>query len=100
MLAACRTEFGRTYLNAYMMFSLNSYSAARCNFAALRIAAHTAGGVAGMVRSSLPIASVMALITAAGAAIAPASPQPLIPRGFDGHRVLVVSTFIAGKCSA
>ena len=34
--------------------------------------------------SSLPIASVMALITAAGAAIAPASPQPLMPSGFDG----------------
>ena len=45
-----------------------------------------------MAMSSLPIASVMALITAAGAAIAPASPQPLMPSGLPGHGVVVVST--------
>ena len=41
--------------------------------------------------ASVPIASVMALITAAGAAMAPASPQPLMPSGLDGHFVIVVS---------
>jgi hypothetical protein len=44
-----------------------------------RSAAQTVAGVAGMARSSVPIASVMALMTAAGAAMAPASPQPLMP---------------------
>src|SRR5205814_3943177 len=63
-------------------------------------AAHTVCGVAGIAKSSVPIASVMALITAAGAAIAPASPQPLMPSGFDGHRVIVVSTLNAGRSSA
>ena len=53
-----------------------------------------------MLRSSVPIASVMALITAAGAAIAPASPQPLMPSGLDGHLVTVMSTVNAGKSSA
>ncbi len=60
-------------------------------------AAHTVAGVAGMARFSVPIASVMALMTAAGAAMAPASPQPLMPSGFDGHLVIVVSTFNVGK---
>ena len=61
-----------------------------CSYAALRLlltfcsACHTACAVAGMANSSLPIASVMALMTAAGAAMAPASPQPLMPSGFDG----------------
>ena len=50
-------------------------------------ACHTACAVAGMAKSSVPIASVMALMTAAGAAIAPASPQPLMPSGLDGHLV-------------
>ena len=31
----------------------------------------------------------MALMTAGGAAIAPASPQPLMPSGFEGHGVTV-----------
>ena len=53
-----------------------------------------------MANFSLPIASVMALITAAGAAIAPASPQPLMPSGLDGHLVTVVSTLSFGKWSA
>ena len=39
----------------------------------------------------------MALITAGGDAMAPASPQPLMPSGFDGHRVSVVSTTKLGK---
>src|SRR5262245_41986178 len=63
-------------------------------------AAHTTFGVAGMVTSSWPTASVMALMTAAGAAIAPASPHPLMPSGLDGHLVTVVSTLIVGKFSA
>ena len=49
-------------------------------------------GVAGIAKSSVPIASVMALITATGAAIAPASPQPLMPSGLDGDLVVVMST--------
>src|SRR5690348_2066791 len=60
-------------------------------------AAHTACGVAGIASPSVPIASVMALITAAGAAIAPASPQPLMPSGLDGHLVTVVSTLSVGR---
>jgi hypothetical protein len=64
------------------------------------IAAHTLAGVAGMARCSVPIASVMALMTAGGAAIAPASPHHLMPSGFEGHLVTVTSTFICGKTSA
>ena len=60
-------------------------------------AAQTTAGVAGMAMSSVPIASVMALMTAAGAAIAPASPQPLMPSGLDGHLVNVVSTVSDGR---
>jgi hypothetical protein len=56
------------------------------------IARHTACGVAGMAMSSWPSALVTALITAGGAAIAPASPQPLMPSGLDGHGVTVMST--------
>ena len=63
-------------------------------------AAHTVAGVAGMAMFSVPIASVMAFITAAGAAIAPASPQPLMPSGFDGHVVSVVPTLNDGRLSA
>ncbi len=42
----------------------------------------------------------MALITAAGAAMAPASPQPLMPSGFDGDLVTVISTLSFGRLSA
>ena len=42
----------------------------------------------------------MALMTAGGAAIAPASPQPLMPSGFDGHGVTVVPTLKDGRSSA
>ena len=62
--------------------------------------AQTEAGVAGMSMISVPKALVMAFITAAGAAMAPASPQPLMPSGFDGHRVKVVSTLNDGKLSA
>src|ERR1700687_838092 len=90
---------------------LRHYAALRlgsclCFYAALRltlcfsIAAHTAGGVAGMASSSHPMASVIALISAAGAAIAPASPQPLMPSGLPGQTVIVVLTVKDGRLSA
>ena len=65
------------------------HSAARfsADFCAAR---QTTCGVAGMAMSSWPSASVIALITAGGEAIAPASPQPLMPSGFDGQAVSTV----------
>jgi hypothetical protein len=63
-------------------------------------ACHTVCAVAGIAKSSVPIASVMALITATGAAIAPASPQPLMPRGFEGDFVMVKSTLSVGRLCA
>src|SRR6185369_15613494 len=42
-------------------------------------------GVAGISRASTPSASCRALIAAAGAAIVPASPQPLAPSGLWAH---------------
>ena len=60
----------------------------------------TACGVAGMAMSSWPSASVMALMTAAGAAMAPASPQPLMPSGLDGQGVLVMATLKDGRSLA
>ena len=54
-------------------------------------ARQTACGVAGMAMSSWPSASVMALITAGGEAIAPASPQPLMPSGLEGQGVSVIA---------
>src|SRR5262249_59140770 len=74
--------------------------AAFCRFCVFCKACHTACAVAGIAKSSLPIASVIALITATGAAIAPASPQPLMPSGFDGDWVLVMSTLSAGRFCA
>src|SRR5206468_11348776 len=71
--------------------------AAFCALSAFCSARHTLCGVAGIAKSSLPIALVMALMTATGAAIAPASPQPLMPSGLDGEIVLVISTFSAGR---
>src|SRR5262249_58456582 len=76
-----------------------SYAALRLLFAFFN-ACHTVCAVAGMAKSSVPIASVMALMTATGAAIAPASPQPLMPSGFEGEGVLVISTFSAGRSCA
>ena len=63
-------------------------------------ARHTAWGVAGMAMSSWPRASVTALMTHAGAAMAPASPQPFTPIGFDGQGVTVMSTVNDGRSSA
>src|SRR5215207_6211726 len=63
-------------------------------------ARHTACGVAGMAMSSWPRASVSALITAAGEAMAPASPQPLIPSGFEGQGVVVIPTSKDGRSTA
>jgi hypothetical protein len=54
-------------------------------FVTARAAAQTFWGVAGMVRSLLPMASVMALISAGGEPMAPASPQPLMPSGLFGR---------------
>src|SRR5262247_4266140 len=73
-----------------------SYAASRLLLAFCN-ACHTVCAVAGIAKSSLPIASVMALMTATGAAIAPASPQPLMPSGFDGDFVVVMSTFSVGR---
>src|SRR5882762_7418317 len=64
------------------------------------IACQTRSGDAGMARFSLPIASVMALMTAADAPIAPASPQPLTPSGLLGHSVMVCDTLNEGRSSA
>src|SRR5579863_9639825 len=67
---------------------------------ALWAARQTTCGVAGMTTSSWPTASVIALITAGGEAIAPASPQPLMPSGLEGQRVSMVSTRKEGRLSA
>ncbi len=64
---------------------LSPYSAARFMGC---MAFHTVSGVAGMAMSRTPMALVMALITAGGAAMAPASPQPFMPNGLDGHLVI------------
>ena len=53
------------------------------------IACQTRSGVAGISNLLWPIASVIALITAAEAPIAPASPQPFTPSGLPGHKVVV-----------
>ena len=67
---------------------------------AMRQARQTTSGVAGIGTSSWPTASVIALITAGGAAIAPASPHPLMPSGFDGHGVTVMPTTNDGRSPA
>src|ERR1700704_6053766 len=64
------------------------------------IACQTRSGDAGMARLLLPMASVMALMTAADAPIAPASPQPLTPSGLPGHSVMVWETLKDGRSSA
>src|ERR1041385_635275 len=64
------------------------------------IACQTRSGEAGIERLLLPIASVMALMTAAAAPIAPASPQPLTPSGLPGHSVMVWETLNDGRSSA
>ena len=67
---------------------------------ALRAARQTTCGVAGITTSSWPTASVIALITAGGAAMAPASPQPLMPSGLEGQAVSIVSITKEGRLSA
>src|SRR5690606_41991036 len=69
-------------------------------FVAARIAAHTFCGVAGICRSLLPMASVIALMTAGGEPMAPASPQPLLPSGLPGHGVFWCETWNDGRSSA
>src|SRR5262249_8832986 len=64
------------------------------------IACQTRSGVAGISSLLLPIASVIALITAADAPIAPASPQPLMPSGLLGHSVVVWLSLNDGRSSA
>src|SRR5208282_3303368 len=98
-LTACRSVSGRWKVKLYiavLRLSLSHHAACGTDLPDFCNAAHTAGGVAGMARASVPIALVMALMTAAGAAMAPASPQPLMPSGLDGHLVIVVSTLSAG----
>src|SRR5262249_46740628 len=63
-------------------------------------ACQTFSGVAGMSRCGMPSASVTALISAAGEAMAPASPQPLTPSGLCGHGVFVLPTLKLGRSSA
>jgi hypothetical protein len=64
------------------------------------MACQTRSGVAGISRLLLPIASVMALMTAADEPIAPASPQPFTPSGLPGHSVVVWESLNDGRPSA
>src|ERR1700730_8180222 len=64
------------------------------------MACQTRSDVAGISSRLLPIASVMALMTAADAPIAPASPQPLTPSGLPGHSVVVWFNLNDGRSSA
>src|SRR5271169_4908417 len=75
------------------------YSAARF-MTAFWAARQTTCGVAGMATSSWPTASVIALITAGGEAIAPASPQPFKPGGFVVQGVETVSILNEQKSAA
>ena len=50
--------------------------------------------------SLMPSASVIAFISAAGAPIAPASPQPFTPSGLCVHGVSLVPTLNDGTSSA
>ena len=63
-------------------------------------ARQTRSGVAGIATSFTPIASVTAFMIAAGAAMAPASPQPFTPSGLCVQAVTVVSTVKFGRSSA
>src|SRR5690606_19888147 len=78
------------------------YSAAS-GVAAACIACQTRCGVAGMSSRSTPrgrSASITAFMTAAGAAIAPASPHPFTPSGLCGQGVSCVMTVKDGRSSA
>ncbi len=63
-------------------FIIFLYAAFAFDFLFLLHASQTFSAVAG-IEISVPIASITAFITAGGAAIAPASPQPFDPNGFD-----------------
>src|SRR3546814_4525184 len=70
---------------------------------AARIADHTRSGVAGMSMSRTPSgarASSTALITAGGAPMAPASPQPFTPSGLVAQRVGLMANPTRGRSSA
>ena len=71
--------------------------------AAFSIAAQILCGVAGMVSCVTPAglrASNTAFMTAIGAPIAPASPQPLAPSGLLGVVLSIDSIFIIGRSCA
>src|SRR3984893_2071273 len=64
---------------------------------------HSLSGVAGMSRCRMPSgfsASTRALVIAAGAPIAPASPQPLTPSGLWVHGVTLVDNMKYGRAAA
>ncbi len=61
---------------------------------------HTVCAVAGIGMSFTPRASVIAFITAAGAPIAPASPQPFTPSGLCVQGVSRVSSLNSGTSPA
>src|SRR5205814_3039574 len=80
----------------------NGMDSLRYCFAAW-IASQTRCGVAGMsmyLTFAEARASCTAFISAAGAPIAPASPQPLAPSGLCVHGVTFVATLKEGRCAA
>src|SRR5215212_9619782 len=93
------TDAGRTVVVEGVHEIVPPYSAA-IRGAVFWAARHTACGVAGIAMSSCPNASVTAFMTAAGAAIAPASPQPFTPSGLEGQGVTVMPTSKDGRSIA
>src|SRR6516165_10441882 len=75
-----------------IMGLVHDFSSPQAAFLAAACSAiQTFCGVAGMLSSLVPMASVIALIIAGGEPIAPASPQPLTPSGLLGAGVVVCS---------
>ena len=64
-------------------FHISPYAALALDFFIDLQTFQTFSAVAGIVISCPPNASITAFITVGGAAIAPASPHPLTPKGFD-----------------
>ena len=96
--AASATDFG-----ALVVECVHDSSPLRSVLRADWIACHTRCGVAGMSMSLTPTAasaSCTAFISAGGAPIAPASPQPLTPSGLCVHGVTLVATLNVGRSSA
>src|ERR1700726_410405 len=87
--------FGRVFVTRTAVHFARKHS-----YALPWMACHTRSGGAGISSLLLPIASVMALMTAADAPIAPASPQPLTPSGLPGHSVVVWLSLNDGRSSA